>query len=255
MYEQNLIDIILKEIKVKKWCFNYGGACSTCGMQDVKRYLENYSFAQILNAFETYDYCKYISFDTEDGIKKLYSLITGNYYEPAKQSNFDFVEFEKRLLEKHPRCPFVRSVTFSNEKSYSEAWIKSLASYEQNLLEQNAIHNEKKYKYRQKAYDEHFLRSSQYRKELVSRLFDMNLSERINYLADDEIHTIKFYPAYLVRDAIGNLEKFDEQKLKIIYKKMSYLKSRNGPWSRFKQNLQVFCKEKFGYKQYPINEY
>ena len=99
--KMNILIELIDKIKQERWCFGYNGACSTCGMRDVHNEIRRYDPREIVESFEKLyidDYEKFEEYLTP--LKGIYSLIT-YIHAPAWFKRFNFVDYEKRILEKY----------------------------------------------------------------------------------------------------------------------------------------------------------
>jgi hypothetical protein len=235
----NLLLKIIHKIHDNKWCFNFNGACSTCGMQDVKSELKNYRLKDVIVAIETFDFenetlCrKYIT-----DLQKIYSLVTGKY--SVYLEKYSFFEFEKNLKNNFQDNQFVECLLEANYNTYWRKWkIQREAKelIEQRLSSDRELRIEKRKKLAQ---SDNKLRNSQYRTGLIEQLSKMRIEQRLDYLANDIKHTIKFYPSILVIEAEDKLPDFDITILKRLYQKLVDSKVGIGPWRRFKKKLREY---------------
>jgi hypothetical protein len=241
----NLLFKIIEKIENEKLCFKYSGACSTCGMMDVKRELKKYSFEDIIEAFESLDFNNEILMKKySDGLKKLYSLITGQY--TVYYNRYDFNIFENKLRNNFPYNYFANSLIASNDKRYWKNW-KYRQKLEKEEQEKLKKQRQKEKEILKKIYQtDHELRNSQYRKNLIEKLKKLDTKERVEYIANDTKHGIKFYPSVLIIEAKNAFNEFDIDILKKLQRKLTGIK-KYGPWSGFKRELNYYINEKKGY--------
>ncbi len=274
--KENRLFIIIKKILEEKWCFNYDGACGTCGMINVKKELQKYSFEEIIKSYETLDFknnilCKrYIQ-----ELKKIYSLITGRY--TVYNALFDFNKLDEKLTKKYPKNLLVGSLISSNNKSnyklsaywwgiekknrilkkleklnwrttYIKLAIKDFEYHYNYICEK--FHKKKtqntneivKNLIKKRNQKDHSLRGSQYRIDLIEKLEQLNIQQRLEYLANDVKHGIKFYPSVLVVEAENILGSFSIITLKKLLLKLQNTRARYGPWSRFQKSLDYYIR-------------
>lgn len=244
----NLLNKIIDQIETKKWCFNYGGACSTCGMRDVKTYLSEYQFEEIMENFKEYDYTNN-SIDPiyKSGLQKIYSLLTGF---TIFKNKFDFSEFENQLIYRYPNNHFVKSLINCNSVTYWKQW-KIRQELAEEIRAKKILENRlRREKLKLVVQNDHKLRKTEYRDELIKKLFQMNIYDRMEYFANDDKHTMKFYPSILAMEAINNFKDFDKIYLETIYQKLCDLKFRQSPWKKFKKALRWFLGKQGRYEQY-----
>lgn len=244
----SLLNKIIDQIEAKTWCFNYGGTCSTCGMIDVKTYLSKYQFEEIMQNFKDYDYSN-ISINRvyASGLQKIYSLLTGY---TIFNNEFDFSEFEQDLINRYPNNHFVKSLINCNSVTY---WVQR--RIDRNLAEEirtkQVVENRlRKEKLKAMAQNDHQLRKTEYRDDLIRKLFQMNIYDKIEYFANNYKHLMKFYPSILAMEAINSFKDFDKIYLETIYQKLCDLKFRQGPWKKFKKELRWFLGRQGRYESY-----
>jgi len=233
---KNILFLIIEKILEKKWCFGYGGACSTCGMRDVKNELKNYSFEEIIKAFESLDFdnnilCEKYSIELE----KIYSLITGQYTVYRRDYNFKILE--DNIRNNYPNNLLIRSLISSNDKVYWKKWRekqKIKEDLEKHLLEERKKHREEVKKLRAK---DNKLRGSKYQLDLIEDIKKLEIKEIFEYLANDTKHTIKFYPSSLLSKAENSFNDIDEEILEKILKKLVDVKIKHGPWKWVKNKI------------------
>lgn len=230
----SLLNQIIDEIRKNKWCFNYNGACSTCGMEDVKNYLAQYKIDEIIRSFEEYDYENIVSERSYYfiGLKKIYSLLT-NYYE-----EFDFGSFEQRLSKLYPENIYAQEVISSNYNTYWDAWEKKQIQKEIDQKEYAQWFKKTVIIRKADIQNDHQLRKSQYRKDLIQKLFELDIKKRVSHIANDREHEIKFYPSLLILEKKEEWGSCNIDDLKQIYRKA--LDARRGPWSVAKKILKTY---------------
>jgi len=214
------------------------------GMRNVKRELKQYPFKDIINAFENLDFSNKIFIDEyfkyAEGLKKIYSLITGQY--TVYHNQYDFNVFEKKLQKKFPNNDLIDSIIMSNYKTYFENWNKKQKLEQEHQKKiQKQIKKEKEILKICNQHD-HNLRNSQYRQDLIKKLQKFDMKKRIEYIANDTQHGIKFYPSILIVEAKNSFDIFDINILKKLHKKLNIVK-KQGPWRRFKQELNAYLRK------------
>jgi len=121
----NKLFIIIKKTLEEKWCLDYDGVCSTCGMMDVKKELQKYSFKEIIDSYESLDFENDILCEEyQEEIKKIYSFLTAN--NTVYNTEYDFNEFEESLTIKYPNNLLVGSLILKSNKGnikLSEYWL------------------------------------------------------------------------------------------------------------------------------------
>lgn len=233
---KNILFLIIEKILEKKWCFKYGGTCTTCGMKDVKDELKDYSFKEIIKAFESLDFdndilCeKYII-----ELKMIYSLITGQG--TVYKEEYNFRVLEDKIRNNSPNNSLICSLISSNDKAYWENWReeqKVKEDKEEKLLEERKQHREAVKKLQAR---DNKLRGSKYQLDLIEDINKLETKEIFEYLANDTEHTIKFYPSSLLSKAENSFSDIDEEILKKILKKLVDVKIKHGPWKWVKNKL------------------
>ena len=242
----NLFDII-KHIEDKNWCFQYGGACGTCGMTDVKNFFKQFEFQNIIALYKNLDYIHLnLNYNEIEGLKKIYSLLTSNY--TVFNNDFDFKKFEEELNEKYPNSDLLKNLFLSNNMTYWKSWKEEQNNRKQIELDKTLDREIEMEKYTMMKSKDKSLQNSDYRKNLIDNLKSKNIDFIIEYLAEDEEHTIKFYPSVLVVTAEDRLELFNRNHLQKINNKLSFFDVRKSPWKRFKKKLRWYLDGKEWYE-------
>lgn len=241
----NVLIELIDKIHKENWCFQFNGACSTCGMQDVHNEIRKYDGHVIIESFEKLyvnDFNKFVEYLTP--LRAIYSLITYNYA-PLWFTSFNFKRYEKDILEKYSDGNnYVWKHLFSsNAVTYWAAWQKRMDEYEwktkKGLNDQQLA---KKAKLKQKQID-HKQRQEKYRKlrqSTINELEEMTLEERLLYIISDDKHPIQFYPASLVSDILLDIGNYKHEHLRSLYDKICKSgKIDNPQWREIKNALSV----------------
>lgn len=233
--KENILLKLIDKINEEKWCFQYWGSCTTCGMMDVKRELKKYSFEDIIEAFRDLDYNDNVA-EHREGLYKIYSLITGD--NTVYTENFNFLDFEKKLKEKYPNNAIVSALIFSNYYTYWENWSLRQKKYEKEAKLYRQLKKKEREENKAAREKDNTLRGSQYQKDLISTIKSMSMKERFTHIANDTIHTLKFYPAILLLEGNYDFKKIDTRILEKIFKKFSAIKARKSPWRIVRKKIK-----------------
>jgi len=232
----NLLIEILDRITVNDWCFGYNGACSTCGMMDVKNELKKYSMDEIIEGFESIDFAK-IGFQKNIvGLEKLFSLITGPH---AVWSNQDKIKrLKKFLASKQNSSHYFTRLLKSDYRTFWDQWSLEQLKWEEEMKVQSLRAKERRKFESILTKNDIEDRKRGARKKLIERLDGMSSYDKLLVLANDTNHSPKFYPknmAYQITDA--DIERLDLVHYDKLLKMFSKYIKRQTPWGGFKQRL------------------
>lgn len=240
---ENILFTIIDRIETKGWCFKYNGACSTCGMMSVKKELKKYTFEEIIQGFNQIDYnneplcIKYIT-----ALEKIYSLVT-SHHTIYKTKDYSFKVFETLLRTRYPNNYYVDSLINSNSITY---WHKWEQKQRQRQNEQMCLAKERKTRLdrvKKLRQEEHLLRGSDYHINLIKKIERLNIKQRVEYLAYDNKHTIKFYPSVLLSEIKTSFNEINTVTLQILLDKILEVKVKIGPWRWVKREIRKVLNE------------
>ena len=120
---KNLLLQIIDTIKEHNWCFKHNGACSTCGMMDVKDELKKYDIDDIIDGFEELDFEDNEIRENIVGLEKLYSLMSGPYTVWNAKSKIHRLGIS--LKSKAYKDPYLMRILASDYDTYWTKWEKN----------------------------------------------------------------------------------------------------------------------------------
>ncbi len=240
---ENILFTIIDKIETNEWCFKYNGACSTCGMMSVKKELKKYTFEEIIQGFDQIDYnndllcAKYIT-----ALEKIYSLITSRNT-ICKTKEYSFKTFEIQLRTRYPNNYYVDSLINSNSITYWHKW-----EQKQRIRQNEQMHLATERKARleivkKSRQEDHLLRGSDYHINLIKKIERLNIKQRVEYLAYDNKHTIKFYPSVLLSEIKTSFNEINTVTLQILLDKILEVKVKIGPWRWVKREIRKVLNE------------
>jgi len=232
----NLIIQIIDTILDNKLCFNYNGACSTCGMVDVKNELKKYSIDEIVSDFEDLDFedeeiQKYII-----GLEKLFSLMTGPYTVWDNRNKVD--DLKEFLKSKQNENRYIERLLASDHKTFWDNWHLQQLAWEKELKTQVVRAKERREFESSLIKNDIEDRKNGQREKLIEELNGMTSYNKLLVMANDTRHSPKFYPtsmAYQITDA--DIKKLDSTQYIRLRKMFSKYIKRQTPWGRFRKNL------------------
>lgn len=232
----NLLIEIMQKIEAERWCLQYGGICSTCGMRDARQELDKYAIEDMIEAIGSMDFNDHDLYRSPGflctRLRMIYSYITIDNIP-------EFAILEDKLRRDFPDNDFITDLISSNIHTHWEN--QKLEEKNQKIRKiQRQEERELLKKCNQK---DHNLRRSQYRKDLIKKLEELNIEKRMEYIAHDTHHCIKFYPSILIIEAKESFNEFDKDILKKLLQKLQSSSHRRGPWSRFKLQLLSYMEE------------
>jgi len=232
----NLLIEIIDTILDNKLCFNYNGACSTCGMKDVKNELKKYSIDEIIIGFKNLDFKdrevqKYIV-----SLEKLFSLMTGPYTVWHNQNKLkDLKEF---LRSKQNDSRYIERLLASDYKTFWDNWNLQQLEWEKELKTQVVRAKERREFESSLIRNDIKDRKNGQREKLIENLNGMTSYDKLLVMVNDIRHSPKFYPtnmAYqITAEDIKKLDSIQHNKLRKMFSK--YIK-RQIPWGRFRKKL------------------
>jgi len=242
----NTLIKLIGKIHQERWCFKFNGGCSTCGMKDVHNEIRKYDSYEIIESFENMyidDGDTFIEYLTS--LQVIYSLIT-YIYAPEWFKSFDFVQYEKMILEKYKNTNAYawKTLFSSNATTYWKAWQKRMDEYEWKT--KNGINDQqlaKKERQKQKRIDhkQRQEKNRKYRHEIINNLEKMESMERLLYIVKDNKYPVHFYPSYLISDILSDLNCYKQEHLKLLYEKISKSgKISNPQWKQAKSLLHEY---------------
>ena len=201
---KNLLLQIIDTIIENKWCFKHNGACSTCGMMDVKNELKKYNIDKIIEAFEELNFEDTDVTENIVGLEKLYSLMTGPYTVWNAKSKINRLNMS--LKSKEYDHPYLSRILASDYNTYWTEW-EAKSKENQKLFEaqenkrQELGKKRKEYIAQLKENDKRD-RENGTRDILIDKLNKMTTYDKLVLMAEDTEHTCKFYPGNIAYDTI-----------------------------------------------------
>ncbi len=229
-----IIDIIIEN----KWCFNHNGACSTCGMIDVKNELKKYNIDDIVESFKELNFNESAVKKNIVGLEKLYSLLTGPYTVWNAKNKINKLRiFLESQEDKHP---YLLRILASDYDTYWTKWeenyiLREARSKAREDKEQAIAKQRKKYIAQLKENDKKD-RTNGMRDVLINKLDEMTTYEKLILMSEDTEHTCKFYPGNIVHDTIPEyIDMLSDEQYRGLYKLFDMHVKGPSPWSTFKK--------------------
>ena len=225
-----IIDIIIEN----KWCFNYNGACGTCGMQDVKNELKKYNIDDIIESF------KELNFEDTDvaenivGLEKLYSLITGPYTVWYTHNKINKLRiFWESKEYKHP---YLLRLLASDHDTYWAKWQEKQDKLEVQENKRQELGRKRKEHIAQLKENDKKDRANGMRDILIDKLNKMTTYEKLILMSEDTEHTCKFYPGNIVHETIPEyINMLSDKQYEGLCKLFDMHVKGPSPWATFKK--------------------
>jgi len=234
----NLLIEILNNITVSQWCFNYNGACSTCGMMDVKNELKKYGIDEIVESFENLDFedrevQKYIV-----GLEKLFSLMTGPY--TVWNDRNKIKELRELLKSKENDNPYIERLQASDYKTFWDNWSLQQIEWEKELEAQIVRAKDRREFESGLIKNDIEDRKNGLREKLIEKLNGMSSYDKLLVMVNDARHSPKFYPTNMTNQITDeDIKKLDSSQYNQLCSMFSkYIKGKT-PWGRFRKRFII----------------
>lgn len=232
----NLLIEILNNITVNKWCFNYNGACSTCGMAEVKNELNKYTIDEIVDGFKNLDFENKEVQKNIVGLEKLFSLMTGPY---TVWNDRGSIEALKDFFKSNKNTnPYIKRLKTSDYKTFWDNWSLQQHEWEKGLDDQVTRAKERGEFESSLIKNDVEDRNSGLREKLIEQLNEMTIYEKLVFMSNDTKHTPKYYPGNIAYHTTQeDIDKLDSNQYENISKMFNMYIKGNSPWGKFKKRF------------------
>lgn len=235
---KNLLLQIIDTIIENKWCFKHNGACSTCGMMDVKNELKKYNIDKIIEAFEELNFEDTDVAENIVGLEKLYSLMTGPYTVWNAKSKINRLNIS--LNSKEYDHPYLSRILASDYNTYWTKW-EAKSKENQKLFEAQENKRQELGKKR-KEHIAHLKENDQRDRKngtrdiLIEKLNKMTTYDKLVLMAEDTEHTCKFYPGNIAHETIPEyINMLNDKQYEGLCKLFEMPVKGPSPWASFKK--------------------
>lgn len=232
----NLIIEILNKITASNLCFQYDGACSTCGMMDVKHYLKKYSIDEIVDGYKDLDFENKEVQEYIIGLEKLFSLMTGPHTVWNDRNKIkELTEFLK--LEQNDN-PYIKRLLESHSETYWNKWELKYNEHVAKQEEQERKAQERRQYISTLKENDKKDRENDLRDKLISALNEMTNYEKLVHMSNDSRHTPKFYPGNIAYHTTQeDIDMLDNDQYKNLCKMFNMRIKGSTAWGKFKKRF------------------